>query len=430
MAGKRARGTLLMALSDKHQLKFNIHKDAKSLMEAVEKRLQKLISQLEILSESFSQANINLKILRSLPSEWKTHTLIWRNKADLEDQSLDDLFNNLKIYEAEVKSLSSTSHTTQNIAFVFPKTLTALMSQNLGANETTSIGFDMSKVECYNCHRRGHFTRECWSHKDTRNKDTQRRNVLVETSNSNALVSQCDGVGSYDWSFKADEEPTNYALFTSSSSSSSDNEVAPCSKACTKAYATLQSHYDKLTVDFRKSQFDVISYKSVFHDAFTISETVLTVFNVEPSTTKPIQEMSQSNTPTAPVIEDWVSDSEDEYEVLTRSRLVPLNAARPVTTVVPRTNMKHQSPAKHVVNKPHSPIRRPINYRPTPKNSNFHQKINTVQAKQVNAIQGTKRNWGPRENNMYNVDLKNIVPSGVLTCLFAKATLDKSNLWH
>nr|GEY18857.1 putative ribonuclease H-like domain-containing protein [Tanacetum cinerariifolium] len=104
------------------------------------------------------------------------------------------------------------------------------------------------------------------SPKDTRNKDTQRRSVPVETSTSNALVSQCDGVGSYDWSFQADEEPTNYALlaFTSSSSTSSlgsDSEVAPCSKECTKAYVTLQSHYDKLTVYFRKSQFDVLSFK-------------------------------------------------------------------------------------------------------------------------------------------------------------------------
>nr|GEX93200.1 putative ribonuclease H-like domain-containing protein [Tanacetum cinerariifolium] len=59
-------------------------------------------------------------------------------------------------------------------------------------------------------------------------------------------------------------QPTNYALmaFASSSSSSSDNEVASCSKACTKAYATPQSHYDKLTNDLRKSQFDVISYKT------------------------------------------------------------------------------------------------------------------------------------------------------------------------
>nr|GEX42851.1 putative reverse transcriptase domain-containing protein [Tanacetum cinerariifolium] len=73
-----------------------------------------------------------------------------------------------------------------------------------------------------------------------------------------------DGVGSYDWSFQAEEEPTNYALmtFTSSSSSSFDNEVASCSKYCTKAYATLQSNYDKLTNDLRKSQFDVLSYKT------------------------------------------------------------------------------------------------------------------------------------------------------------------------
>nr|GEW66548.1 hypothetical protein [Tanacetum cinerariifolium] len=140
-------------------------------------------------------------------------------------------------------------------------------ARNLGANGITSIGFDMSKVECYNCHRRGHFARECRSPRDARNKDTKRRNVPAETSTSNALVSQCDGVGSYDWSFQADAEPTNYALmaFTSSSSTSSlgsDSKVAHCSKSCTKAYATLQSHYDKLTIDFRKSQFNVLSYIS------------------------------------------------------------------------------------------------------------------------------------------------------------------------
>nr|GEV29165.1 ribonuclease H-like domain-containing protein [Tanacetum cinerariifolium] len=647
----KARGTLLMDLPNKHQLKFNIHKDAKSLMEAIEKRLQKLISQLEILDESLSQEDINMKLFRSLPLEWRTYTLIWRNKADLEDQSLDDLFNNLKIYEAEIKSSSSTSHNPQNVAFVsFQNTnstnesLSVVASvsaastkppasilpnvdnlsdaliysffssqsnspqldnddlkqirtgRNLGPNGTTSIGFDMSKVECY---RRGHFARECRSPKATRNKDTQRRSVLVETSTFNALVSQCDGVGSYDWSFQVDEEPTNYALmvFTSSSSTSSlgsDSQVALCSKACTKAYATLQSHYDKLTVDFRKSQFDVLLYKSglesvkarlvvyqqnenvfeedikllkldvmlrdnalvelrkkfknakkekdntvfdndeltsseldesvptspvhdryksgewyhavpppytgifmppkpdlVFHDAFTISETVSTVINVEPSSTNPNKDLSQSNRPSAPIIEDWVSDSEDEYEgepmpiqkapsfvqtskhvktprtsvkpvdhpkqaeylkkdipksrghkhtwnrnacfvcksvnhfikdydyykkkmvqkhvwnhamrvnhqnsarmthphskkhvvptaVLTRSRLVPLDATRLVTTIVPQTIVKHQRPAKHVVNNPHSPIRRPINHRPAPKTSNFHQKVTNVKPK-------------------------------------------------
>nr|GEZ96906.1 ribonuclease H-like domain-containing protein [Tanacetum cinerariifolium] len=98
----KARGTLLMALPDKHQLKFNIHQDSKSLIE------------------------------KSLPSEWRTHTLIWRNKADLEDQSLDELFNNLKIYEAEVKSSSSTSHITQNIDFVSSQ-------KNDSTNESVSV---------------------------------------------------------------------------------------------------------------------------------------------------------------------------------------------------------------------------------------------------------------------------------------------------
>nr|GEU66806.1 uncharacterized mitochondrial protein AtMg00810-like [Tanacetum cinerariifolium] len=397
--------------------------------------------------------------------------------------------------------------------------------------------------------------------------------------------------------------------FTSSSSSSSDNKVDPYSKA----YATLQSHYDKLTVDFRKSQIDVFSYKSglesvearlvvyqhnenvfeddikllkldvmlkdnalvelskkfktakkerdelkntlekfqtssknlmfdcdelnsseldvsvptspmhdryksgegyhavpppytetfmplkpdlIFHDASNVSETILTVFKVKPSTTKPTKEMSQPNRPSAPIIEYWVSNLEDKFKVLTRSRLVPLNASRPVTFVVPQTNVKHQRLAKHIVSKPHSPIRRPINHRPAPKNSNFHQKVTTVKAKKVNVVKG---NWGnphqalkdkgvidsgcsrhmsrnisylsdfeeinrgyiafgrnlkddtkcvvlssgfklPNENhvllrvtrkkNMYNVNLKNIVPSGDLTCLFSKATLDESNLWH
>nr|GFA45830.1 hypothetical protein [Tanacetum cinerariifolium] len=168
---------------------------------------------------------------------------------------------------------------------------------------------------------------------------------------------------------------------------------------------------------------------------------------------------------------------------LTRSRLVPLNAARPVTTVVPQTNEKHQRPAKHVVNKPHLPIRRPIHHKPSPKNGNIHQKVTTVNGNPQQALKdkgvinsGCSRhitgnisylsdfeeiNGGyvafcrnpkggkitskdtecvvlssdfklpdenhvllrvPRENNMYNVDLKNIVLSRDLTCLFAKAT--------
>nr|GEW00061.1 ribonuclease H-like domain-containing protein [Tanacetum cinerariifolium] len=100
--------------------------------------------------------------------------------------------------------------------------------RNLGVIGPTSMGFYMATVECYNCHRKCHFARKCRSPKDSRRTDVaepQRRSVPVETSTLNALVSQCDGTRSYDWSYQAEEEPTNFALmaFSSSSSNSSSN---------------------------------------------------------------------------------------------------------------------------------------------------------------------------------------------------------------
>ncbi|GKD14485.1 hypothetical protein Tco_1198892 [Tanacetum coccineum] len=114
----KARGTLLMALLNTDQLKFHSYKDAKLLMEAIKrgmeetrnpKKLQKLISHLEIQGEVIAQEDMNLKLLRSLSSEWKTHALIWRNKEKIETINLDDLYNNLKIYEPELIGSSSTS---------------------------------------------------------------------------------------------------------------------------------------------------------------------------------------------------------------------------------------------------------------------------------------------------------------------------------
>nr|GEU75394.1 hypothetical protein [Tanacetum cinerariifolium] len=416
----KARGSLLMTLPDKHQIKFNIHKDAKSLMEAIEKRfggnketkkVQKTL--LKQQYENFTGSNINLKFLRSLLIEWRTHTLNWRNKTDLEEQSLDDLFNNLKIYEAKVKSSSSTSPTTQNIAFVSSqntdstnesvsvvtsvsaasnKVLVSALPivDNLNADDLEEMDLKWQMVMLtIRARRRGHFTREYRSPKDTRNKDTQKRNVPVETSTSNALVSQCDGVGSYDWSFQADEEPTNYALmaFTSSSSTNSsglDSEVAPFSKACSKAYATFQSHYDNLTNDLRKYQFDVLSYKTglesvkarlvvyqqnenVFEDDIKLLKLdVMLTDNALVELRKKFEkakqerdELGYDNQVFDSIVFDFdeLISSESDIKmptslmhdrhvvsttVLTRCRLVLLTAARPVTTVVPQTNVQHQ----------------------------------------------------------------------------------------
>ncbi|GJT89885.1 hypothetical protein Tco_1078730 [Tanacetum coccineum] len=118
----KVRSTLLIGIPNEHQLKFNSIKDAKSLLHAIEKssevldqtfdRLQKLISQLEIHGESISQEDVNHKFLRSLLPEWNTHTIVWRNKPEIDTLSMDDLYNNLKIYEPDVKgTLNSSTNT-------------------------------------------------------------------------------------------------------------------------------------------------------------------------------------------------------------------------------------------------------------------------------------------------------------------------------
>ncbi|GJR68067.1 ribonuclease H-like domain-containing protein [Tanacetum coccineum] len=132
----------------------------------------------------------------------------------------------------------------------------------VNGNET--IGFDKSKVECYNCHKRGHFARECRAprNQDNRNKESSRRSVPVEISTSTALVS-CDGLGGYDWSDQAEEGP-NYALMAFSSSNS-DSEVSNdsiCSKSCLKTIESLKSQNDQLLKDLKKSELMVLGYKT------------------------------------------------------------------------------------------------------------------------------------------------------------------------
>ncbi|GJS50563.1 ribonuclease H-like domain-containing protein [Tanacetum coccineum] len=221
-----------------------------------------------------------------------------RNKAELETMSMDDLYNNLKVYEPEVKGMSSSSSSTQNMAFV-SSLINDVYSTNidnlsdvvicsffasqpnspqlahedleqihpydneemdlrwqmamltmrarrflkntgrkLTVNTNENIGFDKSKVECYNCHKRGHFARECGAprNQDFKNKESSRRTIPMETSTSTALVS-CDCLG----------EVSNDST---------------CSKTCLETVKTLKSQYDQLHKDFKKSELMVLAYKT------------------------------------------------------------------------------------------------------------------------------------------------------------------------
>ncbi|GJW05300.1 putative ribonuclease H-like domain-containing protein [Tanacetum coccineum] len=136
--------------------------------------------------------------------------------------------------------------------------------RKLTVNGNETIGFDKSKVECYNCHKRGHFARECRAprNQDNKNKESSRRSVPVETSTSTALVS-CDGLGGYDSSDQAEEGP-NYAHMAYSSSSS-DSEVSNdsnCLKSCMETVKLLKSQNDQLLRDLEKSSLMVLGYKT------------------------------------------------------------------------------------------------------------------------------------------------------------------------
>ncbi|GKE04515.1 hypothetical protein Tco_1396533, partial [Tanacetum coccineum] len=110
----KARGLLLMALPNEHQLTFSQYSDAKSMFAAIEtrfgesldsifNRLQKIVSRLAILGVIIAQEDLNLKFLSSLPPEWNTHVVVWMNKSEVETMSIDDLYNNFKIVEQKVK---------------------------------------------------------------------------------------------------------------------------------------------------------------------------------------------------------------------------------------------------------------------------------------------------------------------------------------
>ncbi|GJZ22546.1 putative ribonuclease H-like domain-containing protein [Tanacetum coccineum] len=229
----KARSTLLMGIPNEHQLKFNSIKDAKSLLQAVEKRfggnaatkktqrnllkqqyenfttsssevldqtfdrLQKLISQLEIHGESISQEDVNQKFLRSLSPEWNTHTIVQPNSPQLDNEDLQQIHpDDLKEMDLRWQMVMLT---------IRARRFLKNTGRKFSMNGTKTIGFDKSKVECYNCHKKGHFAMECRAprNQENRNRENTRRVVPVETTTSNALVS-CDGSG-YDWNDQAEE---------------------------------------------------------------------------------------------------------------------------------------------------------------------------------------------------------------------------------
>nr|GEU89704.1 putative ribonuclease H-like domain-containing protein [Tanacetum cinerariifolium] len=455
----KARGALLMAYPKKHQLKFNIHKDAKSLMEAIEKRF----------------GDINLKFLRSLPSEWKSHTLIWRNKADLGEQSLDDLFNNLKIYEAEVKGSSPSSQNTQNIDFVSSNNTDSINESVIAAS---SISAASSKATVSTLLNVDSLSDAEMDLKWQMAMLTMRARRFLERTGRNLeeaiLPENADHQGTTGTNKLLEE--------LSQRSHDSDNKVP---KNPENDRSKLGEGYHAVPPPYTGT-FLTPKPDLFFTNAPNTHELVAYVFNIESSSNNPSKDMSKILRPDAPIVEDWISDSKDETEIESvpkqREPSFVISTKHVKTSreskalkdkgVIDSGFSRHMTGNTSFLSEFEEIDRGYVAFGGNPKggkisgkckiktcNLDFddvyfvkEHKFNLFSVSQMcdkkNNVLFTDTECVvlsfdyklpdenhvllrvPRDNNMHNVDLKNVVPSGGLTCLFAKATLDESNLWY
>nr|GEY95027.1 ribonuclease H-like domain-containing protein [Tanacetum cinerariifolium] len=151
----KARTTLLLSLPDEHQLRFSKYKTAKELWAAILKifsetleqtfnRLHVIVSQLQFMDVEVEKDDLNHKFLTSLAPEWLMHTIVWRNKNDLDTMSLDDLYNHLKVYEAEVQK--KTNSNSQDMAFISSSKNSSNKDGNTACVTTASTAFPTGSV--------------------------------------------------------------------------------------------------------------------------------------------------------------------------------------------------------------------------------------------------------------------------------------------
>ncbi|GJR79633.1 hypothetical protein Tco_0150418 [Tanacetum coccineum] len=286
----------------KHQFE-NFTTAPKSLDKAYD-RFQKLISQLEVHVAPVLKEDINQKFLRSLPPSWSQISLIMRNKSDIDQIDIDDLYNNLRVYEDEIKRSSSSISNSQNLAFLSFKNTSSTnevsnVSGYFGVSTAggTSSSSQVSSTPCADEVMCSFFAQQstsphlenedlqqineddleeldlrwqvamAWNfareYKSGRNQgkmsygDNGRRNAPTNESSSQALVAQ-------GWSNNFNVGPVNNALMaisSSSSSSSSDNEVQNYSKQCLESFKTLQKNFDSEREKHSRVRLEIQGYE-------------------------------------------------------------------------------------------------------------------------------------------------------------------------
>ncbi|GJS96844.1 hypothetical protein Tco_0803812 [Tanacetum coccineum] len=407
---RKARTTLLMALPEDHLAKFHKITDAKEMWEAIKSRFggndeskkmqkyilnqqfegfsvsnseglhkgydrfQSLLSQLEIHGAGVSTEDANQKFLRSLPSTWSQVSLVMRTKPGVDNLSFDDLYNNLRVFESDVKGSTASSSSTQNVTFVSENTSSTNDLDEFDLEETdlkwqVAMIFMRMKKFYKKTGRKLQFDAK---ELNSRNKDKENKRRSGNQEDSKALVT-IDGEG-VDWTSHSEEEE-DYALMACNSSGSDTEraqlsdasiEIQAYTQALKKVEAQLVAHQQgqlcipPMTGNYMPSEPDVeIDYSQFTYgpkqSQTSESETQTSDFDTcisvktvetheslpEPTVNEPKVVSQPKVWSDAPIIEEYESDSEDEHVSLpTEEQETPSFANQQVKT--PRETIKNQ----------------------------------------------------------------------------------------
>nr|GEV85594.1 ribonuclease H-like domain-containing protein [Tanacetum cinerariifolium] len=430
----KACGTLLMALPDKHQLKFNSHKDAKTLMEAIEKRFRGNTEtkkvQKALLKQQFENFTGSISAATSVSA-------VCAQLAVSSYPNIDSLISAATSVSAVCAQLAVSSY--PNIdslsnAVIFLFFASQSTSPQLDNKDLKQIDVDdleemdlrwQMAMLTMRAGRKGHFARECRSPKDTRRTgaaEPQRRHVP---------------------SYQEEEELVNFNLMAITSSISfSDNEGDSESLSPSSLSDRIQPSGGYNVVppliirNFMPPKPDL-----VFHTAPIAVETDHSAFTVQLSPANPAQDMSHITRPMAPIIEDWTSEhvkpfghSDQPVEapilaatpkptspktngsgtmhtgvIISRKLPVSITAVRPVSANVPNIMMTRPKHAHSIDTKSKSTFRRHLTRSQSPKTSKLPLKVTAAKASVVSAAKGKKRKWG---NRQYALKDKEVIDSG------------------
>ncbi|GKE22253.1 hypothetical protein Tco_1433765 [Tanacetum coccineum] len=116
---RKAKSIFLLAIPDEYRLRFHGLKDAKPLWAAIKSRFGGNVKSKKMQKTILKQQFENFyKILRALPSSWNNVALIMRNRDGIDHLDIDDLYNNLKLFKADIKGSCRSSSNSQNVAFL------------------------------------------------------------------------------------------------------------------------------------------------------------------------------------------------------------------------------------------------------------------------------------------------------------------------